>query len=126
MSNRFPLAFAALILAAAPSFAQRPCESLKSLTLPGLTINSATSVPAGSFALPTGGNRNTSVEVPDFCRVAGVIAPEIRFELWMPAQWNRKFLEVGNGGLAGSISYAPMVAPLKPRIATELPALLLI
>ena len=119
MSYRFPLAFAALIIAVLPSFGQRPCESVKSLSVPGLTINSATSVPAGSFTLPSAGNRNATVEVPDFCRVAGVIAPEIKFELWMPAQWNRKFLTVGNGGLAGSISYAPMVAPLRLGYATS-------
>ncbi|HYL34958.1 MAG TPA: tannase/feruloyl esterase family alpha/beta hydrolase, partial [Bryobacteraceae bacterium] len=117
MSHRIVLALAAL--AAIPSWAQRPCESLKSLSLPGVTIRSAAAVPAGSFTLPAAGTRNTSVEVPEFCRVVGVIAPEIRFELWLPAQWNKKFLVVGNGGLAGSISYAPMVAPLRQGYATS-------
>ncbi|HLH00697.1 MAG TPA: tannase/feruloyl esterase family alpha/beta hydrolase [Bryobacteraceae bacterium] len=119
MSRRFPLFIAALTIAAFPSFGQRPCESLKTLTVPGLTIDSATSVTAGSFTLPTRGARNATVQVPDFCRVSGVIAPESKFELWMPAQWNHKFLTVGNGGLAGSISYAPMVVPLQQGYATS-------
>jgi feruloyl esterase len=111
---------AALSLAAIPSFAQQPCESVKSLAVAGLTIASATSVPAGSFTLPGARTRNGGgVEVPDFCRVEGVIAPEVRFELWMPAKWNRKFVVVGNGGLAGSITYAAMVAPLRQGYATS-------
>jgi feruloyl esterase len=124
VSYRFPLAvFAAFGFAALPALAQRPCESLTSLTVAGLTINSATSVPAGQFTLPSpagrGGARTAPVEVPAFCRVAGMIAPEVRFELWMPAQWNKKFLTVGNGGLAGSISYAPMLVPLREGYATS-------
>ncbi len=115
---RVILAFASLALAVT-TFAQQPCENIKNAALPGLTITSATSVPAGSFNLPAARNRNGGVEVPAFCRVAGVIAPEIRFELWMPAQWNRKFVVVGNGGLAGSISYAAMVAPLRQGYATS-------
>ena len=106
-------AFATITLAAA----QQPCENLKTLTLPNVTITLAASVPAGPFALPTAGNR--SVNVPAFCRVAGVVAPEVKFELWMPAQWNKKFVAVGNGGLAGSISFAAMVAPLQQGYAAS-------
>jgi feruloyl esterase len=40
-------------------------------------------------------------------------------ELWMPRQWNHKLLGVGNGGLAGSISYLPMVKPLQQGYATS-------
>lgn len=79
-------------------------------------ITMATAVSAGSFKLP-GAER--SVKVPAFCRVAGVIAPEVKFELWMPAEWNRKLLAVGNGGLAGSITYAAMAPPLELGYATS-------
>jgi feruloyl esterase len=96
--------------------AAQPCELLMKLALPDVTITSATSVAAGKFAIP--GGRNT-VDVPAFCRVAGTIKPEVKFELWMPAQWNKKLLTVGNGGLAGSISYAAMVAPLAKGYATS-------
>lgn len=97
--------------------AQTPCENLKTLALPNVTITLATSVPAGSFALPSPPNR--SVTVPAFCRVAATVAPEVKFELWMPAQWNHKYLAVGNGGLAGSISYAAMAGPLGQGYATS-------
>jgi feruloyl esterase len=39
--------------------------------------------------------------VPEHCRVSGLIQPEIRFELNLPADWNRRFYMHGNGGFAG-------------------------
>ncbi len=39
--------------------------------------------------------------VPQHCRVRGVIAPEIGFEVDLPAMWNARFYMFGNGGLAG-------------------------
>src|SRR5262245_52204016 len=95
-----------LVAGAGLGLAQQPCEQLKSLNLPGLTMASAVSVPAGSFTPP--GTPARPVQVAAFCRVSGVLWPEISFELWLPAQWNKKLLAVGNGGLAGSISYAAM------------------
>jgi hypothetical protein len=61
--------------------------------------------------------------LPAFCRVAGTIKPtsdsDIRFEVWMPAaNWNGKFVGVGNGVWAGAISYAEMIAPLSKGYAT--------
>lgn len=92
--------------------AAQPCQSLTQLKLPETTITSAVEVPAGSLSIPGGRGGASTVTVPAFCRVAGVIRPEVRFEAWLPANWNRKFLMAGNGGLAGTISYAAMVAPL--------------
>ena len=39
--------------------------------------------------------------VPEHCRVTGLIQPEIRFELNLPTDWNRRFYMHGNGGFAG-------------------------
>ena len=78
--------------------AQQPCENLTKLSLANISITMAVPVAAGSFNLPGGRGGAAPANVPAFCRVAGVIAPEIKFELWMPAQWNHKFMEVGNGG----------------------------
>jgi len=39
--------------------------------------------------------------VPEHCRVSGLIAPEIRFEINLPSAWNRRFYMFGNGGFAG-------------------------
>jgi feruloyl esterase len=40
-----------------------------------------------------------------FCRVAGFIEDEIGFEVWLPAEWNGRLQNVGNGGYAGSFNY---------------------
>ena len=39
--------------------------------------------------------------MPEHCRVTGLIAPEMRFEVNLPANWNRRFYMHGNGGFAG-------------------------
>ena len=51
-------------------------------------------------------------DVPAHCRVSGVLAPEIAFEVNLPARWNRRFYMIGNGGLAGE-------APDDPGRATQ-------
>src|SRR5262245_32861289 len=38
---------------------------------------------------------------PAHCRLSGVIAPEIGFEVNLPAKWNQRLYMIGNGGLAG-------------------------
>ena len=60
-----------------------------------------------------------SVPAPAFCRVAATVGKEVRMELWMPQQWNHKLLGVGNGGMAGSISFIAMVKPLQQGYATS-------
>jgi feruloyl esterase len=119
MTTRLGLQFAILTIAVAPIRAQPACERLMSAHYTAITITSATSVPAGPFTLPTGSANATSVEMPPFCRVAAVVGKEVKFELWMPRQWNQKLLSVGNGGLAGVISYGPMVKPLQEGYATS-------
>lgn len=92
------------------------CESLQALLLPNTTITLAQSVAAGAFSSPAtgrGGAQPTAAfkQLPAFCRVAATLLPstdsDIRIEVWMPlANWNGKFQGVGNGGLAGSITYS--------------------
>ncbi len=103
-----------LFLIALPLAAQQPCENLVKLALPDVVIESATPVAAGDFQPGVG----PTVKVPAFCRVAGLVKPELKFELWLPAQWNRKYIAVGNGGMAGSIVFAAMVDPLNRGYAT--------
>jgi hypothetical protein len=38
---------------------------------------------------------------PAYCRVAGMLDPEIAFEVSLPAKWNGRFYMIGNGGHAG-------------------------
>ncbi len=46
-------------------------------------------------------------EMPSFCRVKGLIAPEVAFELSLPLNWNGRFYMFGNGGHAGEDLEAP-------------------
>jgi feruloyl esterase len=45
--------------------------------------------------------------VPEHCRVNGLLAPEIRFQVNLPAAWNRRFYMNGNGGFAGESPETP-------------------
>lgn len=100
----------------APVFAAT-CESLSSVKLAGVSITQATVIPAGKFVLPDGADgRGQDMalvpRLPAFCRVVATLAPSadssIGMELWLPVTaWNGKFLAVGNGGWAGTISYGP-------------------
>jgi hypothetical protein len=40
-------------------------------------------------------------KAPAHCRVAGLLSPEIAFEVSLPAKWNGRFYMIGNGGHAG-------------------------
>lgn len=45
--------------------------------------------------------------LPGFCHITGYIQPQIRFELALPDQWNRRVYMFGNGGYAGEDLAAP-------------------
>src|SRR5688572_5280080 len=112
------------------------CESLKSISIPNVSIMSAESVAAGPFVqpgrggaaqpapAPAGGRGAAPQPIPAHCRVTLVLKPSsdshINAELWMPsADWNGKFLAVGNGGFGGSIQgYNDMQAALRRGYAT--------
>ena len=64
------------------------CVAVAGLATSDTTILSVRTVPAADA-------------VPEHCRVTSLIAPEIRFELNLPANWNRRFYMHGNGGFAG-------------------------
>jgi pimeloyl-ACP methyl ester carboxylesterase len=38
---------------------------------------------------------------PKYCRVSGVISPEVAFEVSLPEKWNGRYYMIGNGGHAG-------------------------
>jgi hypothetical protein len=102
------------------------CRQLKTLSLPHTEITRAEVVSTGAFAPPGGAadsSPGTYSRLPAFCRVAGTIRPtadsDIRFEVWMPTSgWNGKFVGVGNGAWAGSITYTAMIDPLSKGYAT--------
>ena len=105
-----------LTLGAFPALAQtQRCEELNHLTLPGIAIRSATPVPAGMFGPPGVAAR----AVPGLCRVVATVLPELGFEVWLPEKWNRKYIGVGNGGLAGNIVYSAMFNPVERGYAVS-------
>ncbi len=97
------------LLGVAAGFAA-DCEGLAKLSLPATKITEAKSVAADK------GMRA-------YCRVVGVMTPtadsEIALEVWLPAEgWNGKFLGVGNGGYAGSISRGGLVEAVRNGYAS--------
>jgi Tannase and feruloyl esterase len=78
----------------APSVKKLTCKALLSLTGYEFAINSATLVGAAG-------------DVPEHCRVAGQILPEIQFEVNLPTAWNGRLYMFGNGGFTGEPFDAP-------------------
>jgi feruloyl esterase len=88
------------------------CERLLKMKLENTSIEKAAWVSPGpltSAELPYSPWVSGSVEVPvAACRVQGSIKPaatsNIKFEVWLPREdWNGRYQQVGNGGLAGSM-----------------------
>jgi len=70
-------------------------------------------VPGGGGAKGGPGGGNAFASLPAFCRIAATLAPtpdsDIKIEVWLPVSgWNGKYEAVGNGGWAGTITYAAM------------------
>jgi Tannase and feruloyl esterase len=79
---------AATAYALAAARPQAACADLSALSTASSTILAAETI-AGADG------------VPEHCRVSGLIAPQIRFEVNLPSVWNRRFYMFGNGGFAG-------------------------
>ncbi|HET9267422.1 MAG TPA: tannase/feruloyl esterase family alpha/beta hydrolase [Vicinamibacterales bacterium] len=99
------------------------CAALAKVTLPNVTITSATLVAAGALPPPPargggpgGAAANPFADLPAVCRVTATLKPsadsDIKMELWLPTPpraesapgqtgWNGKFRGTGNGGLGG-------------------------
>lgn len=106
----------AMLLAPWMAQATDQCAVLSKFQRANVSITSATSHAAGAFALETG---QKMPELPAFCRVIGVATPtpqsKIGFEVWLPEQgWSGRYVQAGNGGLAGVI-FHPLLAQLLER-----------
>jgi feruloyl esterase len=107
-----------------PALGSEACSRLKSLTLPDTTIESAELVAAGPFRSPVPGpGAPSTMQLPAHCRVTAWMKPtsdsNIELAVWLPAaDWNGKFLAVGNGGWAGSVSYPAMAQSIFEGYAT--------
>ena len=67
---------------------RKACEALGKFKSKEITQIAAAQIPAAA-------------PMPAHCRVAGVLSPEIAFEVSLPAKWNGRFYMIGNGGHAG-------------------------
>jgi hypothetical protein len=66
----------------------RSCVGLRALTGYEFSIDTAVTVPAKG-------------DTAAYCRVTGLVQPEIRLEVSLPAAWNGRLYMFGNGGFAG-------------------------
>ncbi len=93
------------------------CDDLAQLVIASVTITATESKAEGALEQRFG----PDLRLPSHCRVAAVMSPSddshIDMELWLPDDWNGKFLAVGNGGWAGSISYSAMARGLQAGYA---------
>ena len=89
MRNSFPVSIMLVVLALFHSpLGAKPICNVGSLSkLPDVTITSVTQ----------------ETQFAPHCKVAGVIGPEIHFELLLPETWNGKFVMGGGGGFVGSV-----------------------
>jgi hypothetical protein len=104
----------ALILTGFPglALAQKDCSALKDLRLPDAAILSAEVVAAGD-ASTNSFQQSNHQPYPAYCLVKAEATPssdsKIGIEVWLPlSAWRGNFIQLGNGGLAGSINHAPM------------------
>ena len=110
-----------LCLAAYNPVKAASCESLASLSLDHATVTAATSVPAGTFTPPTLPGATTPPapipNLPAFCRVQITSSPtsdsSIGIEVWLPENWNGKYLQSGNGGFAGVVPYTSLAIDIQ-------------
>lgn len=127
-------AIAAMAASAAPTLAQMKgasqapsqpgrapaisCEQLAKTAFPDAKVTLAEEHAAGAFAIPGPPSPfgPSSLDLPAFCRVAATLTPtpdsDIKMEVWLPANWNGKFMMVGNGVWSGAVSYSALAEPL--------------
>jgi feruloyl esterase len=106
------------------SYAQASdCASLITSKYADVEMTRAEPVARGAFSPKDESGAPAAIfrELPAFCRVVGVIRPtsdsQIGFELWLPDQWNGRYLQAGNGGFAGLINYGGLVPGLRDGFA---------
>jgi Tannase and feruloyl esterase len=81
------------------------CEKMMGFAMEGVVIDSAAPERSGSFTSAIGTKLSN---LPAFCRLVGHATPtpqsRIGFEVWLPEKnWSGRYVQVGNGGLAGII-----------------------
>lgn len=104
----------------APHAMPMTCEQLAGLAIPGAAIGLPTrgARVVGATAVAAGGSGSKTFG--DYCLVAGEIdpvdltAPNIRFQLALPVQWNHRAMMFGGGGYDGSVPNVTGNVPAGP------------
>jgi feruloyl esterase len=106
-----PFAFACCVCVSAVSWGAS-CPELRQLSNDAITITASEYRNDATIEQRVG----PDIELARHCRIAATLHPRpgssIGMELWMPVSWNGKFLALGNGGWAGSISFSAMASGL--------------
>lgn len=103
-----------------PAVHHTDCGALASAALPDAKIVSSESISAGPFSP---GQPLPPSPVPGFCRVKATLKPspdsDIQVEVWLPDDWNGKYLAIGIGGWGGVLPYGDMEDALRRGYATS-------
>ena len=110
------LLFAVCLAGSQPLLALE-CSDLNQLSSEQVVITAAQDRAAETLEQRFG----PALNLAPHCRIAATLHPrqssQIEMEVWMPSDWNGKFLALGNGGWAGSISYSAMATGLAAGFA---------
>ena len=96
------------------------CDLLKGTNIPASSIGLATTGAEVTAAERIPGSGVGAAAVPEYCRVQGEIrpvdpsAPNIRFQVNLPANWNNKAMMFGGGGYNGTIAAGTGNVPAGP------------
>lgn len=69
---------------------QEACDALSGVTIGEAKLSEPTLVA-------------TAGEIGEHCKVKGLVGTSLRFEVYLPTEWNKKLLYVGGGGFDGTI-----------------------
>ncbi|KAL6704549.1 hypothetical protein ACN47E_008059 [Coniothyrium glycines] len=112
---RWEAAFCICALAGVVGALECSASSIQSVLPANATVNFAQSVQAnGTFEVPKGdtGYPTSPVGLPALCAVSvqvqSIQNTTFGLGLFLPENWNGRFLAVGNGGFAGGINWAGM------------------
>jgi feruloyl esterase len=107
-----------LLVCAGRAYAVTSCAEMLHAQVEDVRITAADEIkPSPAWESPKTFGKTAMVNAP-FCRVQGIIEKEIGFELWLPVNWNQRYLGSGNGGDAGFINYMTLARGVNEGFAS--------